>query len=106
MPEDRESSGLVRGLSIAENLALGGPAVADGDGWFDGDGARARALEAIGRLGIEPADPDVHVDRLSGGNRQKVLLARWLATPQAWRVLDGVIAVVMMALAVSLVWPR
>ncbi len=33
-------------------------------------------------------------------------LARWLATPQAWRVLDGVIAVVMMALAVSLVWPR
>ncbi|GEB94540.1 LysE/ArgO family amino acid transporter [Microbacterium lacticum] len=33
-------------------------------------------------------------------------LARWLATPRAWRVLDGVIAVVMMALAVSLVWPR
>ena len=33
-------------------------------------------------------------------------LARWLATPRAWQVLDGVIAVVMMALAVSLVWPR
>jgi len=33
-------------------------------------------------------------------------LARWLATPRAWRVLDGVIAVVMIALAVSLVLPH
>ncbi|MGB4779599.1 LysE/ArgO family amino acid transporter [Microbacterium sp.] len=32
-------------------------------------------------------------------------LGRWLATPRAWRVLDGVIAVVMIAIAVSLVWP-
>ncbi|MEH3089275.1 MAG: LysE/ArgO family amino acid transporter [Microbacterium arborescens] len=33
------------------------------------------------------------------------LLAGVLATPRAWRVLDGIVAVVMMALAVSLVWP-
>jgi len=33
-------------------------------------------------------------------------LSRWLSTPRAWRVLDGIIAVVMAALAVSLVWPR
>lgn len=33
-------------------------------------------------------------------------LGRWLSTPRAWRVLDAVIAVVMLALAVSLVWPR
>ncbi|GAA5025606.1 LysE/ArgO family amino acid transporter [Microbacterium fluvii] len=33
-------------------------------------------------------------------------LSRWLATPRAWRVLDGVIAVVMIALGVSLVLPR
>lgn len=33
-------------------------------------------------------------------------LGRWLATPKAWRVMDGGIAVVMLALAVSLVWPR
>ncbi|APZ33624.1 amino acid transporter [Microbacterium aurum] len=32
-------------------------------------------------------------------------LGRWLATPRAWRILDGVIAVVMIAIAVSLVWP-
>jgi len=31
-------------------------------------------------------------------------LGRWLATPRAWRILDGVIAVVMIAIAVSLVW--
>ncbi|MCR2783813.1 MULTISPECIES: LysE/ArgO family amino acid transporter [unclassified Microbacterium] len=34
------------------------------------------------------------------------VLGRWLATPRAWRVLDGIIAVVMAALAVSLVLPR
>ena len=33
-------------------------------------------------------------------------LGRWLSTPRAWRILDAVIAVVMLALAVSLVWPR
>jgi L-lysine exporter family protein LysE/ArgO len=33
-------------------------------------------------------------------------LGRVLATPRAWRILDGVIAVVMIAIAVSLVWPR
>jgi len=31
-------------------------------------------------------------------------LGRWLATPRAWRILDGIIAVVMIAIAVSLVW--
>lgn len=33
-------------------------------------------------------------------------LSRWLRAPRAWRVLDGIIAVVMLALAVSLLWPR
>jgi L-lysine exporter family protein LysE/ArgO len=33
------------------------------------------------------------------------LLGRWLATPRAWRILDAVIAVVMIALGISLVWP-
>lgn len=32
-------------------------------------------------------------------------LGRWLSTPRAWRILDGVIAVVMIAIAMSLVWP-
>ena len=34
------------------------------------------------------------------------LLGRWLSTPRAWRILDGVIAVVMIALGVSLVLPH
>ena len=33
-------------------------------------------------------------------------LGRWLSTPRAWRILDGVIAVVMIAIAISLVWPH
>ena len=33
-------------------------------------------------------------------------LGRWLEAPRAWRVLDGIIAIVMLAIAVSLVWPH
>ncbi|MDE0546097.1 LysE/ArgO family amino acid transporter [Microbacterium sp. C7(2022)] len=33
-------------------------------------------------------------------------LSRWLSTPRAWRILDGVIAVVMIALGISLIWPH
>ena len=33
-------------------------------------------------------------------------LGRWLRTPRAWRILDGIIAVVMTAIAVSLIWPQ
>ena len=68
---------------------LGGIAATHGDdrGWF-----------AIGAVGASI----VWFFSLAFGAR---LLGRVLATPRAWRVLDGFVAVVMIALAVSLVWP-
>ncbi len=85
VPEDREGSGLFGALTVAENLALGDVAVATRGGRFDGAKARAEATAAIERFDVRPSDPDAAVSSLSGGNQQKVLVARELA--RATRVL-------------------
>jgi simple sugar transport system ATP-binding protein len=78
---DREQAGLVKGMSVAENLVLKGSfddrrffrSV-----WFDRAAARAAARRAVDRFGIEPPDPDADIASLSGGNAQKVAVAREL----------------------------
>lgn len=44
--------------------------------------------EYIAALGVRPADPDMLAGNLSGGNQQKVLLGRWLATAPELLILD------------------
>lgn len=79
VPEDREGSGLFAELTVAENLALGAHEVAAGRGIFDVRRAKIRARELVQRFGVVPSDVDVKVAVLSGGNQQKVLLARELS---------------------------
>jgi simple sugar transport system ATP-binding protein len=81
IPEDRRVWGLVLDMSVADNLALAGiPA-----GQFSERGlvrwrsVRARARELLEAYDIRPADPDRPVISLSGGNQQKVVLARELS---------------------------
>jgi simple sugar transport system ATP-binding protein len=76
VPEDREGHGLFAELTVAENLALGDVDVATGGGRFDAATARAEAEAAIARFDVRPADPDAPLGSLSGGNQQKVLVAR------------------------------
>lgn len=85
VPEDREGAGLFGALTVAENLALGDVAVATRGGPFDAAAARAAATAAIERFDVRPSDPDALVSSLSGGNQQKVLMARELS--RATRVL-------------------
>ncbi|MEZ4408023.1 MAG: ABC transporter ATP-binding protein [Polyangiales bacterium] len=79
VPEDREGRGLFAELTVAENLALGEPEVVTGRGRFDVSAARARATTLVARFGVRPADVDAPVSSLSGGNQQKVLMARELS---------------------------
>ncbi|NUR90823.1 MAG: sugar ABC transporter ATP-binding protein [Nonomuraea sp.] len=85
-PEDRKRDGLIADLTIGENIIL---ALQASRGWLrpvpDADALVARYIEA---LQITPADPDIPVRNLSGGNQQKVLLARWLITRPKLLILD------------------
>ena len=80
VPEDREGHGLFAELTVAENLALGEVATATLGGRYDGAAAREVAAEAIARFDVRPTDPDAVLASLSGGNQQKVLMARELRT--------------------------
>ena len=76
---NREEEGLARGLSVRENLFLN-PAVR-GRGAFSlrsGGWERRLAHDVIARYGVRPPDSERPIETLSGGNQQKVILARWL----------------------------
>ncbi|MFO0745142.1 MAG: ABC transporter ATP-binding protein [Myxococcota bacterium] len=79
--EDRQGRGLVLEMTIAENLSLGRLGEVRGRFGLDRQAIARRAAAAIADLGITPDDPDAIVSTLSGGNQQKVVLARELGRP-------------------------
>ncbi len=74
--EDRKTEGLAQGRSIADNLTLSRLAPYSRWGWLNLTQRRAAANDWIRRLGIKAGSPDDAVQALSGGNQQKVALAR------------------------------
>lgn len=87
-PEDRKEEGIVGDLTIRENIIL---ALQARQGWFrymDTAEQYAIANKYIQLLGIATPSPDQLVKNLSGGNQQKVILARWLATDPQVLILD------------------
>lgn len=77
---NREAESLAPGLSVRENLFLN-PGLW-GVKWFQpnpADAERTRAREVTSRYSVRPPDSELAADTLSGGNQQKVVLARWLS---------------------------
>ena len=80
IPEDRKTEGLMLPMSVAENLSFASLGRVSRGGIID-RGAERRAVDEMVRLlAIKAADLDVPVAALSGGNQQKVVLAKWLMT--------------------------
>jgi ribose transport system ATP-binding protein len=80
VPEDRKTEGLMLPMSIADNLAIASlDALSTGP--FVDRTKEARAVDgAIARLQIKVSDKNDSVSTLSGGNQQKVVIAKWLMT--------------------------
>jgi ribose transport system ATP-binding protein len=80
VPEDRKTEGLMLPMSIADNLTIASlPAICSGP-VVDRAKERAAVHRGIARLQIKIGAPDDAVATLSGGNQQKVVLAKWLMT--------------------------
>jgi galactofuranose transport system ATP-binding protein len=88
LPEDRKAEGIVPGLSVRENIALAALPGLSRFGLVD-DARIDRIVDTfVKRLRIKSAGPHQKVGELSGGNQQKVLLARWLALQPKVLLLD------------------
>jgi general nucleoside transport system ATP-binding protein len=79
IPEDRHASGCVLGMSVAENLVLDAPAALARHGMLDRRLVRERATRLIDEFDILTSSPEAPMWSLSGGNQQRVLLARELS---------------------------
>jgi simple sugar transport system ATP-binding protein len=88
LPEDRKDDGIIADLSVRENIIL---ALQVMKGFFRPMSQKeqeAFADEYIRALEIKTASSDTPIKSLSGGNQQKVILARWLLTHPKYLILD------------------
>ena len=88
LPEDRKSDGIVADLSVRDNIILALQVLKGFFRPFSRAKAEAFAAEYIQLLGIKTASADTPIKSLSGGNQQKVILARWLLTHPEYLILD------------------
>jgi erythritol transport system ATP-binding protein len=76
VPEDRKAAGLVGTMSVEQNLTLSSLGELSSRGYLSPARERTAAMRLIDALGIKAAGPDAPIGSLSGGNQQKVVIAR------------------------------
>ena len=88
LPEDRKVDGIVGVLSVRDNIILAAQVLRGFFRPFSKAQANKFADEYIKLLEIKTASADTPIKSLSGGNQQKVILARWLLTHPEYLILD------------------
>jgi len=87
-PEDRKHSGIVADLSVRENIALALQARMGLTKFLKLSEQRQIAEKLVAALGVKTASIETPIGQLSGGNQQKAIIARWLATHPRVLILD------------------
>jgi rhamnose transport system ATP-binding protein len=88
LPEDRRRHGVVLDMPIAANTSLAALPAVSRRGLIDSAAERVLALDFVKRLQIKTSSLYAEAGSLSGGNQQKVALARWLAIKPAVLIVD------------------
>ncbi|MDX9809022.1 MAG: sugar ABC transporter ATP-binding protein [Sphaerochaetaceae bacterium] len=88
LPEDRKDDGIIDDLSVRDNIILTLQVMKGFFKPFSMKQAEAFADEYIEKLNIKTPNSNTPIKSLSGGNQQKVILARWLLTHPEYLILD------------------
>lgn len=88
VPEDRPRNGVVLEMAVAANATLASLGAVSRRGLIDRGAERKTASRFVKQLRIRTTSVDAEAGSLSGGNQQKVALARWLATDPRILILD------------------
>ncbi len=88
VPEDRRQHGVILDMSVAANASLASLPAVSRNGLIVREAESAAASRYVNDLRIKASSVDAEVGSLSGGNQQKVALARWLATQPSVLILD------------------
>ncbi len=89
LTEDRKALGLFLPMSVRDNIVAASlPRLSSQAGFLRGHAIRAESADYVRRLDVRPADAHLAAMNLSGGNQQKVLLAKWLAVTPRVLIVD------------------
>lgn len=88
VPEDRKKDGLVLGMDVRTNISITTLRAMEEAGLLNRRKEEALSAKYIGELGIKTSSAGQAAKNLSGGNQQKIVLAKWLATAPKLLLLD------------------
>jgi ABC-type sugar transport system ATPase subunit len=88
LTENRKQTGIIEGQSVLANMSAASLDDVSGRVFVDDRRERERGDAFLRKLDVRPPRLDIHIQSLSGGNQQKVLLARWIATKPKVLILD------------------
>ncbi len=88
VPEDRKKQGLILDLSVRENISMANLNRISSCGIINRKAEKEISINFIEKLKLKTPDEDSEVSSLSGGNQQKVVLAKWLSTNPKILILD------------------